>query len=334
MTITLTTKEWEELWAEAEMNSQKNPESNEYIYQMPRQLGKGYVREIEVYPHLLLSISDSEYYDDVLIKVSEYNHPLQFHVGLLGVNTDDTLISGAGVQHSWIAKNPKSQRSIGVDIHMPPELLGTFFSTADGKIPSQFSLLAKGDDWQTMLWPKKTAAVHSVAEQIINCPYQGIAKRMYLQVRVLELIRLQLTSMLVDQGGVQKPPRMKAETIARIHHAKEILHSRLENPPSLLELSQLVGVSDACGGLRLRTLRRGFQELFSTTVFSYITNQRMEWAEKLLRQGDLSVAEVANLVGYSNLGHFAATFKRRFGITPGKCLVGKKSVSGSEAVSE
>lgn len=245
----------------------------------------------------LLRISDSEYYDDVLVKVPEYNHPLQFDVGLLGVNTDDTLISGAGVQRSWTAKNPKSQRSVGVDIHMPPSLLGIFFPTAGGEIPSQFSLLAKGDDWQTMLQPKKTTAVHSVAQQIINCPYQGIAKRMYLQVRVLELIRLQLTPMLVDQGGVQRPPRLKAETIARIHHAKEILHSRIENPPSLLELSQLVGMSD-------RTLRRGFQELFGTTVFSYITNQRMEWAEELLRQGDLCVAEVANLVGYSNLGHF------------------------------
>ncbi|MEH2425842.1 MAG: hypothetical protein V7K48_34570 [Nostoc sp.] len=49
-----------------------------------------------------------------------------------------------------------------------------------------------------MLHPKKITAVHSVAEQIINCPYQGITKRMFLQVRVLELIRLQLTQMLVD----------------------------------------------------------------------------------------------------------------------------------------
>nr|WP_298911059.1 AraC family transcriptional regulator [uncultured Nostoc sp.] len=327
MTITLTTKEYSKLWAEAEMNSQKNPESNEFIYQVPRLLGKGYVRDIEVYPHLLLSISDSEYHDDVLMKVPEYNHPLQFCVELLGINTDDTLISGAGVQRSWTWEIQKHQRSVGVDIHMPPSLLGTFFPTAGGEIPSQFSLLAKGDDWQIMLQPKKTTAVHSVAEQIINCPYQGIAKLMFLQVRVLELIRLQLTPMLVDQGGVQPLPRLKAETIARIHHAREILHSRIDNPPSLLELSQLVGVSD-------RTLRRGFQELFGTTVFSYITNQRMEWAEELLRQGNLSVAEVANLVGYCNLGHFASAFRRRFGITPGKCLIGKKSVSGSEAVSE
>jgi AraC-like DNA-binding protein len=68
----------------------------------------------------------------------------------------------------------------------------------------------------------------------------------------------------------------------------------VENPPSLLELAQLVGVSD-------RTLRRSFQELFGTTVFGYLTEKRMEQAEILLREGNSSVAEVANIVGYSHL---------------------------------
>ncbi|WP_375510091.1 helix-turn-helix transcriptional regulator [uncultured Nostoc sp.] len=192
----------------------------------------------------------------------------------------------------------------------------------DGEIPSQFSLLAKGDDWQIMLQPKKTAAINCVAQQIINCPYQGISKRMFLQTRVPELMRLQLTPLLAEQGRLQQPPRLKAQTIAQIHYAREILLSRLENPPSILELSQLVGVSD-------RTLQRGFQELFGKTAFSYLTEKRMEWAEQLLRQGNMTIAEVGNRIGYSNLGHFAAAFKRRFGITPSQSLMGKKSVSGS-----
>ncbi|MEH2425841.1 MAG: hypothetical protein V7K48_34565 [Nostoc sp.] len=37
--------------------------------------------------------------------------------------------------------------SLAVDIHMPPLLLATFFPTEGGEIPSQFSLLTKGDDW-------------------------------------------------------------------------------------------------------------------------------------------------------------------------------------------
>jgi AraC-like DNA-binding protein len=54
----------------------------------------------------------------------------------------------------------------------------------------------------------------------------------------------------------------------------------------------------------------------------------MERAEQIFRQGDVTVAEVANQVGYSHLGHFAIAFKRKFGITPSECLAGQKSLSG------
>jgi AraC-like DNA-binding protein len=76
-----------------------------------------------------------------------------------------------------------------------------------------------------------------------------------------------------------------------------------------------------------RTIRRGFRELFGTTVFNYLTSIRMEQAEKLLRKGNCSVAEVANIVGYSHLGLFANVFKRHYGICPRECLMGKKSGS-------
>jgi AraC-like DNA-binding protein len=45
----------------------------------------------------------------------------------------------------------------------------------------------------------------------------------------------------------------------------------------------------------------------------------------LLREQKLSVAEVANLVGYSHLGYFAKVFKRQFGITPSECMMGRKA---------
>ncbi|WP_442940625.1 hypothetical protein [Nostoc sp.] len=100
-----------------------------------------------------------------------------------------------------------------------------------------------------------------------------------MQAKIQELMALQLAPILAQQDGLQPSPRLKAQTIARIHHAREILLSRLENPPTLVELVQMVGVSDACGGLRLRTLRYGFRELFDTTVFGYLTNKRIEKAE-------------------------------------------------------
>ncbi|MHC5819518.1 MAG: hypothetical protein ACYT04_27480 [Nostoc sp.] len=82
-------------------------------------------------------------------------------------------------------------------------------------------------------------------------------KRMYLQGKVIELMALQLAPIFADQGGSHYSPRLKPATIARIDNARDILLSRLENPPSIVELAQLVGVSNS-------TLKRGFTELFGT----------------------------------------------------------------------
>ncbi|MEH2182422.1 helix-turn-helix transcriptional regulator [Nostoc sp.] len=338
MTITLTYKESRELWAEAEINSLQNQEPDEFICQMPRQLGKGYVQEIELYPDVCFSILNYEYHDDVLIKLADCCHPLQFCVSLTGIITDEyggqlkggyTLISGGGVRRAMKIEFQKSQPFVHINIEMPPELLATFFPTEDGEIPPQLHFLLNGNDRQTLMYPKITPSVQGVAQQIISCPYQGMMKRMFLQAKVHELIMLQLTPILTDRGELQRSPQLKPSTIARIFHARDILHFCLENPPSILELAQIVGVSDACGGLRLRTLQRGFHKCFGTSVFNYITDKRMEKAERWLREKNRSVAEVANLVGYSHLGQFAAVFKRKFGITPSECLLGKKSGSRS-----
>jgi AraC-like DNA-binding protein len=328
MTITLTGKEWDELWDEAIQNSKYNPasESVEILCEAPKRLGKGYRHHIEVYPELWLTILDCEYHDDILIKVPVEEHTLHLDVLLLGKIIDNhgqtgegyTLICGGGIKKKTISEMKRFQRIMGVSVFVPHELLATFFPGKDGGMLPALRYLAHVSDWQTVLFPKTTPAIQGVAQQIINCPFQGVTKKMYLQGKILELMALQLAPILED-GGKKQTPRLKPDTVARIHRAKEILQLRLENSPSLLELAEIVGVSE-------RTLRRGFRELFGTTVLGYLTQRRMEQAEKLLREGNRSVAEVANIVGYSHLSLFAGVFKRQYGICPRECLMGKKSV--------
>ncbi|MDV2998173.1 MAG: HTH-type transcriptional activator RhaR [Chroococcidiopsis sp. SAG 2025] len=331
MTISLTSREEEELWDEAAQNSLQpaSIEPFELYVEMPSFLGSGYDRYIELHPQLELTIIDHEYRDDYVENRPASNHPLQFSVFLLGIIQDDergwisernTVISGGGIQREMKVKHFSSPRMVGINIEMSPDLLATFFPGKDGGILPELKLLAKENDWQTLVYPEMTPAVRFLTQQIFNCPYQGITKRIYLEAKVLELIALQVSPLLAGGDFVQISP-LKSDTIGRIHHARQIIFSRLENPPSLVELAALVGVSD-------RTLRRGFRELFGTTVFGYLTQMRMEKAEQFLRESNMTVAEVANLVGYTHLGHFAAAFKRQYGITPRECLLGKKSVSG------
>ncbi|MEH2300033.1 MAG: TonB-dependent receptor [Nostoc sp.] len=221
------------------MNNLQNPEPDEFIHQVHSWEAKGYEREIEVHPNLWLSIYDTENYYDSLEKTSEWDHPVQFQVLLAGKGFEElggqigegyTLISGSGVQRAMLMGSPKG-RYMGVDIHMPPELLKTFFPAEDGDISPQLKFLTKSNDWQTLIYPQITTAIQGVAQQIVNCPYRGMIKRMYLQGKIQELMALQLAPILAEQDGLQPSPRLKAQTITRIHYAKDILLSRLEDEP-------------------------------------------------------------------------------------------------------
>jgi len=173
--------------------------------------------------------------------------------------------------------------------------------------------------WKAAVYPPVTPQMRSLAQQIWNVPYCGVAKRLYLQAKVFELLALHLDLIAGQSDSTQSSPGLKPETINCLHQAREILTMQFENQPSLPELAQRVGVSD-------RTLQRGLKALFKTTAVGHLKQRRLEQTEWLLRQGKHTVAEVANWVSYGHLGHFATAFKQPFGITPSQCLMGKRMI--------
>lgn len=96
---------------------------------------------------------------------------------------------------------------------------------------------------------------------------------------------------------------------SKLSQAKAIMAGNIVNPPSLMELSRLIGLNDY-------KLKKGFKEMYGTTVFGYLREQRLEKACYLLQNGTMNVMEVANAVGYSNSSHFAEVFKERYGLSP------------------
>lgn len=161
-----------------------------------------------------------------------------------------------------------------------------------------------------MAWfPSITVEMRTVAQQMLQCPFHGVTRRFFLQAKVFELFALQLHSIMADQNSSPFSGTLKPKTIEKIYEARARLVAQLESPPSVLELAQQVGLCD-------RTLRRGFRELFGTSVIGYLTQQRLHQAKDLLSQGNYTVAEVANNVGYSHLGHFSAAFRKQFGVSP------------------
>lgn len=69
-------------------------------------------------------------------------------------------------------------------------------------------------------------------------------------------------------------------------------------------------------GLNEFTLKQGFRQVFGTTAFGWLHHHRMERVKELLETGHYNVTEAAREVGFSNRGHFAASFRKKFGVNP------------------
>jgi AraC-like DNA-binding protein len=61
-----------------------------------------------------------------------------------------------------------------------------------------------------------------------------------------------------------------------------------------------------------------FKEEVGIPPIQYLILRRVEEAKKLLVQTDLSVIEIASLVGYENANYFNLIFKKMAGVAPGK----------------
>lgn len=100
-----------------------------------------------------------------------------------------------------------------------------------------------------------------------------------------------------------------AEEIEIAANAKEIIIQSFNNPPTIKELARLCGTNDF-------KLKKIFKKIHQTTIYVYVQKIRLEKANLLLRENLLSVAEIANEVGYKHQGHFSAIFYKAYGVYP------------------
>ncbi|KEQ23151.1 helix-turn-helix transcriptional regulator [Paenibacillus tyrfis] len=156
-------------------------------------------------------------------------------------------------------------------------------------------------------------AMRAVAQQLACNPYRGMTERLYMEGKALELLALYLRA----AEAVTKPSScLKPCDVKCIHEARDILIHRLDHPPSLVQLARMVHINE-------QKLKSGFKEVFGTTVFGFIRQQRLEKAKQLLEMDKISVSEASSLVGYSNFSHFASLFRKTYGFNPS--LYGKNN---------
>jgi AraC-like DNA-binding protein len=191
-------------------------------------------------------------------------------------------------------------------------LIGGFFELERtpeplvGILPRMIHL--RGDDPEVSGWLEPT--LRSIAHESAQAfPGRAVVLNRLADVLFVRVVRAYLLKMSVA-GGTSSPSWLRGLADPRIARALAQIHGAPERAWTLIQLASHAAMSRTAFSQR-------FRSLVGQTPVSYLAAWRMQKAAYLLEMGSLSIAQIAERVGYTSELGFAKAFRRRMGMPPG-----------------
>ena len=156
---------------------------------------------------------------------------------------------------------------------------------------------------------KITPSINAILHQMLKCPYEESLRYLYMEGKLMELVAVYLNEVMYQSKGISKSISLSKDDIKSIYKAKDILDRSITQKITLSYLSKEVCLNEF-------KLKKGFKGLFGMPVYTYLLDKRLELAKLFLEEKKFRVSDVANLVGYGNMSHFAAAFRKKYGVNP------------------
>ena len=251
-------------------------------------------------------------FDDEIIGISFYGSG-NVEIDVSFKNSKQTLKSQKGMAFSFFGNDTVSfshrilqsepLKSVSIfstakNIQKLPPLEKELFANHLG------NLLSTNKDFESGPSILMTPEMHTAISKIFQTQFQNTSRLLFLKSQVIELL-----SHYFAKLGSQNQSEFNSKEIEKIQQAREIIVQNIETPPSLTELSKLVGLNN-------NKLNKNFKQLFGVPVFKYLQNQRLQKAYHLLSGNEMTVQEVAWSVGYESLSSFSNAFHDKFGLRP------------------
>ena len=207
----------------------------------------------------------------------QYVYPRRIYEGMEFFVDIDTLTE----QSTWV------QKEFAIDFH---RIVDRFCPEGSTYISS---VLPEGEEILTKLWG------------LIDIPVP-------YSISQMKIYTLALFSLLQNINDIPPSQACTFFTETQVDIAKrveKIITSDLRQHHPAWELAAQFSVSET-------SLKNYFRGVFGQNISIYLREVRMKKAAELLATTKLSVAEVAEQVGYMNQSKFASVFKKQFGLSP------------------
>lgn len=254
---------------------------------------------------------------------------IQFHFGIKGkakfVFNDGNYALDLREEKALLFYNPQKELPLNLEIAPNSWVISVIISIQ--KFHGLFSTEAEhipflSKDNKDKKYYKETEISPSmsiVLSQLFHYNLNPSIKNLYYKGKGYELLSLYFNR-TEDPNAEQCPFLIDEENVLKIKKAKEIILAKMAEPPGLQELADEIG-------LPIKKLKMGFKQIYGDTVYGFLFDYKMDSARKLLDSGSYNVNEVGLKIGYSTGSHFIAAFKKKFGTTPKKYLMGLNPIT-------
>ena len=179
-------------------------------------------------------------------------------------------------------------------------------SSNEADFDDLFNNFIKGQPFQSILMIQPRML--EVVNHILQCPFKGLTRYLFIESKVMELLALQIDQIKNSRSVTDSMSNADVEKLCAL---REFIENNYLEPLSLASLCKSFSLNEF-------KLKKGYKQLFHTTVFGHINSLRMDRARVLLSQKQMTISEIADFIGYKSIGSFSAEYKKRFGCAPSK----------------
>lgn len=224
-------------------------------------------------------------------------------------NMPRVRISSGSVGQKQVRTYTKGTPVRNVSIWLRPQFLTRFFGIDPKRVETRLHSVFEQRQGEPISF-HMTNRITAVIEDVYSHPFHGSLAYHYISAKVTELLCLTV-ALFKEKPEMSfiEDGRMPSNKVNSIAAALEIINSNLSQALNSDDLAKQVGMSKS-------SLSRSFKSLYGITPNEYQTRKRMKEARRLLKEGRLSVQEVAWQVGYESQSSFGRTYKQYFHCAP------------------
>jgi AraC-like DNA-binding protein len=149
--------------------------------------------------------------------------------------------------------------------------------------------------------------INNIFESLRNINIDN--KNTFIITKILELLLLLDSMDSTDWKKTEKQIYFHKSNVDKIKEIHKLMVNNLEKNYTLNDLSKRFNIT-------LTAMTSCFKGAYGKPINTYIREYRMSFAAKELLVSELSIAEIANRVGYTNPSKFSGAFNKVIGVLP------------------